>query len=170
MKAFLSIALTITCLMPGGANAQYYVQLEKAGSLKTTRFAPGDILTFQLKNDDKGWNERPIWSIDVERNRIIFPDVVVHVDSIEAIRLERKAAGAKILGSALQVGGINVMLFEGYEAIFRDTSLDWSAMAAGVLNIGVGTAIKAIFRRKVFRPGPYRRIRLLDLHFQNPIN
>lgn len=156
--------LLATCMLHG----QVYVQLEKSGSFRTTRFSPGDMLTFRLKNDHTGWHERMIWSVDVEKNKIGFGDVVVPVDSIDAILLDKKAAGAQIIGSALQIGGINMILFTAYDAIFRDTDVDWTAMGAAVLNIGVGTAIKKIFRRAVFRPGPRKRIRLLDLNFQDP--
>jgi hypothetical protein len=129
--------------------------------------ALGDVLTFALRNDDTGWHDRRIQSLDIPGNRIIFPDVIVHVDSITMIRIDRKARGAQIIGSALQVGGINVMTFTAYEAIFRDTKLEWGAMAAGLLNVGVGTGIKRLFRRKVFRVGPWKKIRLLDLNFMS---
>jgi len=150
--------------------AQVYVQLEKAGTFKTIRYAPGDILTFKLYHDDSGWHDRMIQSIDVPRNRIVFPDVVVPVDSIEMIRMDRKSSAAQIIGGALQVGGINLMLFVAYDAVFRDMPLDGTALAAGALNIVVGTVIRRIFRKKTFRVGPYRRIRLLDLNFQGPDN
>jgi hypothetical protein len=81
--------------------------------------------------------------------------------------IDLNARGAHIIGSALEVGGINVMSFSAYEAIFRDTKLEWGAMAAGLLNVGVGTGIKRLFRRKVFRVGPWKKIRLLDLNFMS---
>ena len=159
--------LLLLCFWTGlpSVSAQIYVQLERAGTLKTTRFTSGDVLTFQLRNDDTGWNERMIHSIDVERNRINFGDVIVHVDSITAIRFEGRSLAPVILGTALQVGGVNLMLYVGYDAIFRDSKLDWTAMGFGVLNIAAGTAIKRVFKYKIFKPGPYKRIRLLDLNF-----
>jgi hypothetical protein len=84
--------------------------------------------------------------------------------------MDRKALGAQIIGGALQVGGINVMSFTAYEAIFRDADVEWGAMAAGLLNVAAGTGIKRLFRRKVFRVGEWKRIRLLDLNFMNAPN
>jgi hypothetical protein len=139
--------------------------LERAGTLKTIRYSAGDQLTFQLKHDDTGWNERTIVSIDVSGDRLVFPDVVIHVDSIAAIQLYRKALAAQILGTALQGGGINLILFTGYDAIFRERDLDWTAVASGIANIAVGTVVKHIFRHPVFRISPRKRLRLLDLNF-----
>lgn len=163
----LCFLITVCFFLP--AQAQVFLQLEKAGTLKTIRYNEGDILTFRLKNDDKGWYERPIISLDVAKNRIIFSDVVMPVDSIDAIRLEKKAAVAQILGTALQVGGINLILFTSYDAIFRDRDLDWTAMGSGVLNIVAGSALKKIFRHAVFRINDRKRIRLLDLNFSEPV-
>ena len=150
-------------------DAQLFLQLEKAGTLKTIRYTEGDLLTFRLKNDDKGWYERTIVSIDVPGNRIIFPDVTLSVDSIEAIRLERKAIVAQLLGSALQVGGINQILFTAYYAIFQDRKLQWSSMGFGALNIVVGTVLKRLFRRPVFHINQRKRLRLIDLNFGAPM-
>ena len=162
----LSAVLVLALFMPGGA--QIYLQLEKAGTLRTIRYTEGDALTFQLRNDDKGWYERTIVSIDVSRNRLVFPDVVIHIDSIAMIKLERKAVAAQIIGTALQAGGINLILFTGYNAIFQDRALDWTAVSSGVLNIALGTFLKKIFRYSVFRIGPRKRLRLLDLNFEEP--
>ncbi|HLF65945.1 MAG TPA: hypothetical protein VI603_19435 [Saprospiraceae bacterium] len=167
MKNLVLIAITL-CLT-ASIHAQIYLQLEKAGTLKTIRYSEGDVLIFRLKNDDKGWYERIILSLDVKRNRLIFPDVVIPIDSIEAIRLERKAVAAQIIGTALQAGGINLMLFTGYDAIFHDRDVDWTSMGSGFLNIAIGTVLKRIFRHAVFRISTRKRLRLLDLNFEEPI-
>ncbi len=156
-----AFCLSLTCGI-----GQVYVQLEKSGTLRTVRYAAGDVLTFQLKHDDAGWYDRTIYDLDIEHQKIIFPDVVVSIDSIEAIRLNKKATAAQIIGTAMQAGGINLILFTGYYAIFEDRNVDWKAMTSAVLDIAAGTAIKRIFRHKVFRPGPRKHIRLLDLRFQ----
>lgn len=173
MKIPEPFVVKLTCLLAGmllliPVYGQFYVQLERTGTLRTIRYSPGDVLTFRLVNDDKGWYDRMITSIDVKGNRIIFPDVVVPVDSIESILLDKKAVGAKIIGGALQGGGINMILFSAYYAIFRDTSLDWTAVLSGVANIGIGMAITRLFRHKEFRIGSRKRIRLLDLNFTPP--
>ncbi len=167
MKNLLLILIIL--LLEANANAQIYLQLEKAGTLKTIRYSEGDVLTFRLKNDDKGWYDRTIVSIDVQGKRLIFPDVVMSVDSIDAIRLDRKAVGAQILGGALQVGGINQILFNGYYAIFQDRKLEWGSMGFGALNIVVGTVLKRLFRHPVFNISERKRLRLIDLNFSAPL-
>jgi hypothetical protein len=151
-------------------HGQRYLQLERSGTLKTIRYSDGDILTFRLRNDDKGWYQRTIISLDVGSGRIVFADVVMPLDSIEAIRLERRAAGAQIVGTALQAGGINLLLFTGYDAIFRDRNVDWVAMTSGIANIAAGTLIKRVFRHAVFRISDRKRLRLIDLDFKLPMN
>lgn len=160
---------TIILFLAANTNAQIYLQLEKAGTLKTIRYAEGDMLTFRLKNDDKGWYERTIVSIDVPGKRLIFPDVVMSVDSIDAIRLDRKAVVAQVLGGALQIGGINQILFTGYYALFQDRKLDWGSMGFGALNIIVGTVLKRLFRHPVFNVSQRKRLRLIDLNFNTPL-
>jgi hypothetical protein len=163
------LILPVLCVLFIPVQAQVFLQLERAGTLKTIRYTEGDMLTFRLKNDDKGWYDRTIVSIDAAKNRIIFPDVIIHTDSIDAIRLEKKAVVAQILGTALQVGGINLILFTGYDAIFRDRDLDWTSMASGGLNIAVGTLLKKVFRHAVFRISSRKRVRLIDLRFSDPM-
>jgi len=149
-------------------DAQMYVQLERTGSFKTIRYSQGDMLTFKLRNDDKGWYERTIISMDIPGRQILFADVTIHVDSIEAIRLRKEAKGAQLIGTALQGGGIQMILFTGYSSIFLDRGLDWTAMISGVLNIALGTAVKKVFRGGVFKVNSRKRIRLLDLNFSEP--
>lgn len=165
-------ALALTCILwlilCVAASAQKYLQLERAGSLKTIRFTEGDMLTFRLRDDDKGWYERMILSIDTKTNRIIFPDVVVHIDSIDAIRLNKKAVVSQILGTTLQVGGVNIILFTAYYSIFQDVDLEWASLASGAANIVVGTILKKLFRHKTFRISDRKRVRLLDLYFREP--
>lgn len=162
------IPFFVVCIT-GSLHAQVFLQLERTGTFKTIRFTEGDILTFRIRNDDKGWYERTIVSIDAAHGKIVFPDVVMHVDSLEAIRLEKKAVVAQILGTALQVGGINLLLFTGYDAVFRDRDLDWTAMGSGALNIITGSVLKKIFRHAVFRINARKRVRLIDLNFTDPV-
>jgi hypothetical protein len=156
-------------LLSVGTSAQIYLQLEKAGTLKTTRYEMGDEITFQLKNDDKGWHTRRISGIDVRNNKVIFPDVVVHLDSIYAIQLSGKSKIMQIVGTAMQAGGVNMMLFAAFgEVFYKEYEFDWKTLASGALNVVAGTIIKKIFQKRVFKISPRKRLRLIDLNFSAP--
>ena len=166
MKQLLIFLLALMCAWP--AHSQKFLQLEKSGSLKSTRFYPGDELTFRLKNDDTGWYTRLIYDFDLENNLILVQGHELPLDSISMIRLPRTKA-MQIVGGALQVGGINMILFSAYYSIFRDYDADWSTILSGVANIAVGTALRSLFASKRFKPGKRKRLRLLDLNFSAPI-
>lgn len=162
----LLIVITLSALVTG--KTQVYLQLEKYGTLNTVRFIEGDILTFRLKNDDKGWNERPIASIDVKGNRLIFPDVVVPLDSIDAIRLDKKAVVSQIIGTALQSGGVSTMMFISYDAVFNDRPIEWKTFVSGAAGVAVGTLLKKMFKHRTFQISERKRLRLIDLYFSEP--
>lgn len=167
MNRLLTLALLLLFILPG--YGQKMLQLEKAGSLKSTRFFVGDEMTFRLKNDDKGWYTRIIHDFDLNNNWIVFHQYTLPLDSIEMIQLDRNHA-MQIVGGALQGGGINMVLFSTYYSIFQDRDLDWSTIISGVANVGIGTAIRKLFRKKRFKPGKHKRLRLLDVSFGPPQN
>ncbi len=148
--------------------AQKFLQLEKYGSFKTERFYIGEDITFQLRNDDKGWLTRTITDIDVEGGHLIFFNHPLHIDSIAAIRLPR-SNGMQIVGGALQVGGANAMLFSIAYPIFQDQPVNWAGVGYGALGIAIGTALRKLFKTKKFVPGKKKRLRLLDVSFGPPM-
>lgn len=147
------------------AQAQKLLQVEKSGTLRTHKLYIGDPITFTLKNDQSGWYHRYIDDINIERGTLLFKNTSIHIDSIAAIKLPREGKAGKIFGSALVVGGANVMLFNGYYAVFQDQSLDWTAMAAGAANMIIGYGLMQISKTKVFKVGKRKRLRVLDLTF-----
>ncbi len=152
-------------LSSANAGAQKFLQLEKGGSFKYTRYYIGEDITFKLNHDDKGWYTRTITDIDVEGGSLVFFSHPVHIDSIAMIQLP----GSKVwqfTGLALQVGGANAMLFSlGYSPIFKNEPVNWSGVATGALGIAIGTVLRRLTKTKKFTPGKRKRLRLLDLSF-----
>ncbi len=156
-------------LVANHVGAQKLLQLEKYGSLKNVRFYIGEELKFQLRNDDKGWYTRTITDIDVDNGYLIFVNYPLHIDSIAMIQLPRTSA-MQIVGGALQVGGINSIVFSlGYNPIFRNEPVNWEGVGFGALGILVGTVIRKLFKTKKFKLGKRKRLRLLDLSFGPPM-
>jgi hypothetical protein len=157
--------IVLLLLVSAHLRAQKLLQLEKSGTLKTVRFYIGQDITFQLRNDDKGWLTRTITDIDVDGGHLVFQNHSLHIDSIAVIRLPRTNA-MQIAGVALQVGGVNAIIFSlGYSPIFKNEPVNWGGVGFGALGIAVGTALRQLFKTKKFKPRKRKRLRLLDLNF-----
>lgn len=152
----------LVLLVHGEAMSQKYLQLEKAGTLRTTRFGIGDEIVFKLRNDEQGWYTRVINNFDYKNNRLVFANSVVHIDSIEVIRLS-KSKILSIAGLALQTGGANMILFSLYYSLFQDRKADWTTIASGAGNIVIGQLLRTTLAKRKFKPGKYKRLRLVDL-------
>lgn len=148
--------------------SQKFLQLEKTGTLKTTRYYIGDDITFQLVNDDKGWYTRNIQDIDVDNNRLVFINSVLPIDSIGAIQLDGSSFG-KAIGGALQYGGPGIALTSLSLSVANSRPVDWTAIGSAAICSGVGTAIRAASKKKKFKVGKNKRLRVLDLNFGPPV-
>ncbi len=158
-----SFTIVLLLLSSTSLGAQKFLQLEKGGSFKYTRYYIGEDIVFKLHNDDKGWHTRTITDIDVDGNRLVFFNHPLPIDSIAMIRLPGSKVW-QIAGLTLQVGGANAILFSlGYNPIFNNEPVNWGGVGTGALGIAIGTAIRQLTKTKKFVPGPRRRLRLLDV-------
>lgn len=156
-------------LSPGFCNAQKVLQLERKGSLHTTKIMVGETITFKLFNDDKGWYERTIFDIEPNRNQLNLEGTMISIDSISIIRFDKRPTIPFILGTTLQAGGANIILLDLYYGVVQNREIEARTFITGAANIGVGTLIKKIFPYKKFRVGKSKRLRLLDLNFGDPV-
>lgn len=149
---------------------QKILLLEKAGTSKTQKIYIGETLTFKLLNDDAGWYERIIFDISLESKLINFEGVTIHIDSIEKIRFDKRPFVPSLLGTTLQAGGANVILYEltNSRVINPKRPVDPNTLYAGLVNIGVGTLLRKLFRHKKFTLSARKRLRLIDLTFPPP--
>lgn len=147
---------------------QKLLQLEKAGSLKTMRFYIGDEITFQLFNDDVGWYTRTIYDIDVENRTLVLENYVLPIDSISMLQLPKSKAWQTI-GTALQYGGVGLAISSVSISIVQDQPLDWTGIGTSLGSAALGTAMKYGMRKKKFKIGKNKRLRVLDLSFGPPI-
>ena len=150
------------------AFGQKCLQLEKYGSLSKDRFYIGDDITFRLFNDDKGWYTRTITDFDVKNGYLISFSDRIPVDSIAALQLDRGPA-AQIIGGALQVGGASTIMFSAAYPVFNGQPVDWVGVGSGAIVMGIGTLLRKLFRKKQFKIGKRKRLRLLDLNFGPPV-
>ena len=149
-------------------SAQKLLQLEKAGTMKVIRFYIGDELTFQIRNDDVGWYTRTINDIDVDRNRLVFNNYSLPIDSISMIQLPKSKVW-QVVGGALQIGGIAMAMSSAYWSITQNEPADWAALGTSAGIALLGTGMRKGMRKKKFKIGPYKRLRVLDLSFGPPV-
>jgi len=153
---FLSISFLV---LP----AQTFLQLEKSGSLKTERFYEGQILLFQLENDDN-WYEETIEKIYVEDGIVHFTHRIISVDKITTIRDYNRFRFFKGLGNKLVIfagGYLGLSLL----ATLADWPLTIDTAIIGGSAITLGLLLKWIFKKKTWRIKGKRRLRALSLDF-----
>ncbi|HUR31873.1 MAG TPA: hypothetical protein VMZ69_10610 [Saprospiraceae bacterium] len=150
------------------ANCQKYLIIEKAGSPRTQRISIFDEITFQLKDDDKGWYKRQIFDLNADAQLILLGDTWVPLNDITRIRLKRQRVWASIVGGALQGGGASMFLGDLYYTVIKDEpKYTQGGMEIGVINMVVGAAIRAIFGPIKYKLGDRRRLRVIDITFRS---
>lgn len=161
----------LVCLVYMIGSSQKVLQLEKAGVQRTVKIHIGETITFKLRNDDKGWYERTIFDIYPNTGHLNLEGVQVHIDSIAKLKFEKRPFVPYLVGTALQGGGANMILFDLSRGLIwdKERGLDEGTIISGAANIGIGTLLKKIFNRKKFKVTKRKRLRLLDLDFGPPM-
>ena len=142
---------------------QKVLQLERAGHKNSIRYYIGDEITFQLRNDETGWYTRIINDIDVDGQKLIFPNIEIHIDSIAMLR-RPKSGFWRGLGTALQSGGGGIILTSVSLSLIQNTEFPTAAVVTGASSMVVGTALKQ-WKYRRFKLNERRRLRTLDLTF-----
>ncbi len=153
-------------LWPGDAvHAQRVLLFEKLTASKSDRVYEGDALRFRLKGD-KFWQQGYIREMRPDIQALVINDRYVLIDEIEAIHLGTTVAAKLGLGLITFGAGWSFFAAVGY-AVDRDPSTSYSGTDALVTAVSVGTGFllfKVLGTRK-FKPGRYKRLRIVDLSF-----
>jgi hypothetical protein len=160
--SLLIIALTFA--LP--AHAQKVMQIERYGSAETEKIFIGEIIEYQLKGEDF-FRTGYIEDFLVEDNMIAMGTYYLKIDEIAALRFDRRWAAT---------GGSILMIFGGAWSGFallgnatdNDPETNYRGLDAAVslTSIGLGYAMRRLFRYKTVRFNDRRRLRLLDLRFK----
>lgn len=146
-------------------HGQKYILIEKRGHPKTERIAVYEYFTFQLKGDEE-WHTRQVLGLDANAQLIELGDDWIPLSEITRIRLRRQRTWVNIIGTALQAGGASMVLGDLYSTIARnDPRLTEGGWEWGLVNIGVGTGMKALLAPIKYRLGGKHRLRIVDLTF-----
>ena len=165
MKILLAL-LTIV-VIPQISISQKFLIIEKAGSAKTQRLNEFDEITFQLKDDDKGWYTRQILDLNADAQLILLGDTWIPVNDIGRLKLKRRRAWASIIGGALQGGGASMFLGDAYYTATGRHQVSEGGFQFGVINMAVGIAIKAAFGPIKYNLGKRVRLRVIDITYRS---
>ncbi|MEO6132156.1 MAG: hypothetical protein ABIQ02_09930 [Saprospiraceae bacterium] len=146
-------------------SGQKFLIIERSGTPRTKRFTVFDEITFQLKDDDKGWYQRQILDLNADAQLILLGDTWIPISDITRIRMSNQRLLVSILGGALQGGGISMMLGDAWYTIRGKPEYTQGGLEFGLVNIAVGTAIRLLWGPIKYSLGNKTRLRVIDVTF-----
>ena len=163
LNVFLTLVLffAIACT----TNAQKYLQIEKRGSLKTTKIPIGTEIAFQTEGE---WYIRTILDIRIEEGILIVEDGMVKIENITAIKPNGKKKGGKAIRNMLYNFGAGWLLFSLADALVTDRNLDELAAIVPASSFALGWTVDRLSKNRKRKIGKKWRLRLLDLSILAP--
>lgn len=146
-------------------SAQKFLIVERTGTVHTKRFSIYDEITFQLKDDNKGWYKRQILDLNADAQLILLGDTWIPISDITRIRMSNQRLWATIIGGALQGGGVSMFLGDLWYTIRGNPEFTQGGMEFGLLNMAVGTGIRLLFGPIKYKLGKKTRLRVIDVTY-----
>jgi hypothetical protein len=168
MKTIYSICLLLLAFGTTPIAAQKFLLIEKAGRARTERLMIFDELTFQLKDDDKGWYTRPIYDLDADAQLLQLGESWFSLADISSIRLKRQRTWANVVGLSLAAGGTSMILGDLWYTLRGHPELTQGGWEFGLVNIGVGLGLRSLLAPIRYKLGKNKRLRVIDVSF--PLN
>ncbi len=147
------------------ASAQKFLVIERSGTPRTKRFKIYDEITFQLKDDNKGWYTRQILDLNADAQLLLLGDTWIPIDDITRIRMSNQRLLVTIIGGALQGGGVSMILGDLWYTIRGHPEYTQGGMEFGLLNLAVGTGIRLLFGPIKYKLGKKTRLRVIDVTY-----
>ena len=162
MKNTLLLFLISFCFCSTAA-AQLFLNLEKSGSAYSERIYPGKIITFKLVGDEE-WRVAELVDLKPESNIIIFENQAHPLDSIIALRSDKRLKFSRRLTQSLITFGlswsgysaIGALVYEDYKYEKVDAVISGSAIITGIL------AGRLLRYKKISLKNNYR-LRIIDM-------
>ncbi len=147
------------------SSAQKFLVVERSGTARTKRFNVYDEITFQLKDDNKGWYKRQILDLNANAQLILLGDTWIPIADITRIRMPNQRLWATIFGGALQGGGVSMILGDLWYTIRGNPEFTQGGMEFGLLNMAVGTGVRLLFGPIKYKLGNKTRLRVIDVTY-----
>ncbi len=158
----LTFILTIFLFSTIQVEAQKILQMEKIGSLKVKKYYIGDVLTFQLRGEGKYWFTEAIEDIYQKEGLVLFVNRMVKVEDIMAIRSFKMQRWSVPVSKNLVRFGISWGIFSLLGTL-ASVPLTWAAAIVPAGAFALAGIIRIAFKRRTFKIGKRRRLRLLDM-------
>ena len=157
--------LSFCLLFCNNAFAQKVLQIEKYGKASTKKLYIGEQITFQLKGS-KDWHSEILVDIKVKEQILLFTNRYVKVDDIVTLKTFKNASMARNLQFSLYTFAASWAFFSLGSTLFGEplTNLAWQVPAS---SLALGWTIRKLFDSKKIRIGKRRRLRVLDIGFNN---
>jgi len=157
--------LFIFCFFCNNAFSQKVLQIEKYGKAKTKKIYLGERITFQLKGS-RDWYSEILVDLKVEEQMLIFTNRYVKVEEITTLKTFKNARTVKSLQYGLYSFAASWAFYSLGATLFGEPlTLDAATVPASSLILG--WTIRKLFNSKKIRIGKRRRLRALDIGFNN---
>jgi len=160
LTLLLLLVVFCTCL-----SAQKVLLFEKLTASKSERIYEGDYLRFKMKGD-KFWQEGYIREMRPDIQALVINDRFIVLDEIALV--DRGTTIAARIGIGMVTFGVAWSGFAlvGY-SLDGDSTTSYSTGDALVsaTSIAAGFAVFKLLGQRRFRPGKYKRLRVVDLSF-----
>ena len=157
--------LLFVLLLCTGLQAQRVLLFERLTASKSERIYEGDALRFKLKGD-KFWQEGFIREMRPDIQALVINDRFVMLDEIDVVHRGNTIASRLGYGLITFGAGWSFFALVGY-SVDNDPSTSYSvddALVTGV-SVAAGYTLLKVLGQRRFRPGKYKRLRVVDLNF-----
>lgn len=147
-------------------NAQKLLQLEKIGKFKVEKIYLGEPLFVKTVQNPDTWYYSVIEDVSLEANAIVFPNRIIPLADIVAIKRNKKS-GAHGYGRSLQYSALGPIVYEGIYGLVNPP-IEWKSLAyfsGGSFLLG---SLLRLIPPKQYKMGKKYRLRVLDLTFYKP--
>lgn len=163
MRSYFLFVLLLT--LGPCAPAQKVLLFEKLTDSKSDRLYEGEALRFKMRGDNF-WQEGYIREMRPDIQALVINDRFILLDEIAVV--DRGSTLAAVAGYGLLTFGVGWSAFAlvGY-ATDRDPETSYSGFDATVSGVAIGSGLllTQLLGRKRFRPGKYKRLRIVDTSF-----
>lgn len=166
MKLYFPLFIIISLFISNSATAQKLLQIEKVGTLKTQRYYIGDEVIFQLVGDQENyWYRERIVDILVDSKSVLFTNRVIKIADIGKIRSFKSQGWSRGLSNNAFVAAGGFVGLSLLASALTEFMLNSASVIIPGVTVITALVIRIIFRRKTYRMGKRRRLRVLDLNF-----
>lgn len=146
----------------GQMDAQVRLQMDRFGKKKTMDFYEGETITVRLKGE-KVYQELQIKKLYPEANMILTQLGPVQIDDIERLRTFNTRKTGKYFSYMLWIFGASWGAYSLIAFLAVGEPLTWGVLGVVLVSFLLGWIIKRILRRKTYKIGKKRKLRIIDM-------